>query len=152
MQNFVWAIAMIFLLSSCSEDEPTLTSCTEKVDIASLQFPQTWKLVKMTGSMINTETTGANMDWQETILLNADGTFTKTRDRNNETVEASGTYSFALTADLKIAELTLTYPSENNLIGSCYGLLIEKYLLFTQCKLTGTWSHCDGPGLEYEKQ
>jgi hypothetical protein len=106
----------------------------------------------MTGSMINTVTTGANMSWQETILLNADGTFTKTRDRNNETVEASGTYSFALTADLKIAELTLTYPSENNLIGSCYGLLIEKYLLFTQCKLTGTWSHCDGPGLEYEKQ
>jgi len=102
--------------------------------------------------MLNSETTGANMRWQETILLNADGTFIKHRDENNQATEAAGTYFLAPGGIEDSFELTLTYPSANMLIGSCYGQLVERYILQAKCKLIGTWSHCDGPGLEYEKQ
>jgi len=141
------------LLISCSEDTELLKeSCAGKVDLESQQFPQEWKLIKITGRMLNSETTGANMPWQETILLKVDGTFIKHREENNQANEASGTYSFALAGKEESIELTLAYPSTNILIGSCYGQLVEKYILQAKCKLIGTWSHCDGPGLEYEKQ
>ncbi len=106
----------------------------------------------MTGSMINSETTGENMSWQEYIRINADGTFTKHREQNNKTIEVSGTYSFELIDPDQSTELTLFYESESELIGNCYNQLMEKYILPSKCKLQGTWSYCDGPGLEYERQ
>lgn len=102
--------------------------------------------------MVNSETTGVDMPWQESILLKSDGMFTKNRDQNNQTTEVSGTYSFMLVGDEKWVELTLSYQSASSLIGSCYGPLVEKYYQPSKCKLQGTWSHCDGPGLEYERQ
>ncbi len=151
MQTLV-RVLIIGLLVSCSEDPDSLKeSCTGKIDLETQQFPQVWKLVKISGGMLNTETTGANMYWQETIQLNADGTFIKHREENNHASEASGTYSFALAGDQESIELTLTYSSARNLVVSCYGQLTEKYILQTKCKLVGTWTHCDGYGLYYEK-
>jgi hypothetical protein len=153
MQTLVMAMIVIGTLICCSEDiESSKDSCPGKVDLESQQFPQVWKLIKMTGSMRNSETTGANMQWQETIALNANGIFIKNRVENNLTYEASGTYTFALAGNKESIELTLTFLSSGSLIGSCYGQLIEKYMLEANCKLVGTWSHCDGPYLLYEKQ
>jgi arylsulfatase A-like enzyme len=36
-----------------------------------------WTLVSMSGSIPNSETTGAAMEWQEFYLFNTNGTFTK---------------------------------------------------------------------------
>jgi hypothetical protein len=151
MQTLIRAI-IIGLVISCSQDSELLNdSCAGKVDLEMQQFPQLWKLTKISGGMLNTETTGANMYWQETIQLNADGTFIKHRVENNIASEASGTYSFALAGDEQSVELTLTYTFTINLVVSCYGQLTEKYILLTKCKLIGTWAHCDGDGLHYEK-
>lgn len=149
MQTLV-RVLIIGLLVSCSDDS-LKESCTGKIDLETQQFPQLWKLTKISGGMINTETTGANMYWQETIQLNADGTFIKHREENNHASEASGTYSFALAGDQESIELTLTYSSASTLVVTCYGQLTEKYILQTKCKLIGTWAHCDGDGLHYEK-
>ena len=153
MKNFMCATLIATMIISCSENvETPLKSCTVKFDLESQQFPQTWKLVKMTGSMIDSERTGTDMDWQETLLLKQDGTFTKNRQQNNQLIEASGIYSFALAGDSESIELSLTYTFESSIITSCYGLLFEKYILISNCKLIGTWSHCDGQGLEYVRQ
>lgn len=154
MQKRILITTLIVMLFSCSKDvdEVIDESCLGEINLESQQFPQVWKLIKMTGNMVNSETTGANMSWQENIRLNADGTFTKHRERDNKTTEATGTYSFSLIDPDQSIELTLFYPSESELIGNCYGLLIENYILISKCKLSGTWSYCDGQGLDYERQ
>lgn len=154
MQKLILLVALILTLLSCSKEEDQVVneSCLGEINLESQQFPQVWRLIKMTGSMINSETTGENMSWQEYIRINADGTFTKHREQNNKTIEVSGTYSFELIDPDQSTELTLFYESESELIGNCYNQLMEKYILPSKCKLQGTWSYCDGPGLEYERQ
>jgi hypothetical protein len=49
--------------------------------------------------------------------------------------------------------LTLTFSSGKDLIGSCLSVTdSETYYFRTKCTMIGTWSWCDGPGLEYERQ
>jgi hypothetical protein len=145
---------LLGMLLSCSKDSDQVPdkSCLGEIKLEALKFPQTWTLIKVTGSMINSETTGTNMPWQESIALKSDGTFTKSRNQNNQITEASGTYAFMLAGSENSVELTLSYQTTSSLIGSCYGSLVEKYYQPSICKLLGTWSYCDGPGLEYEKQ
>ena len=107
----------------------------------------------MTGSMINSETTGENMAWQEIIELKADNTFSKTRRRDNKTKAASGGYSFNHDPMDNSVMLTLTYSSGKDLIGSCLSITeTETYYFRSKCTMFGTWSACDGPGLEYARQ
>ncbi len=152
MQRLI-CLAFIMSLLSCSKEPEVAVkeSCIGYINLETMSFPQKWKLVKMTGSMMNSETTGSNMSWQEYILLNRNGSFIKHREQNSQEQEATGTYSFSDTSNNTI-ELNLIYPTTGNLVGSCYGQTSEKYLLITQCKMVGTWQHCDGPGLEYEKE
>src|SRR6478736_5108346 len=160
MKKLSFVIIATSLLLSCSKGhEPTPNEeeefCSGEIDLSEGQFPQTWKLVKMTGGMINSETTGVDMAWQEVIVLNSGGAFTKTRKRDNVMTEASGTYKFerSLGGDPAYIGLILTYSFENELIGSCQSILRqETYMLKSKCKLVGTWSACDGPGLEYTRQ
>lgn len=161
MKKLLFAILATGFLFSCSRgDEPTLSEedfCSEEINLLEEQFPypQAWKLVKMSGSMVNSETTGFNMAWQEYILLNEDGTFRKTRTEDNKTKDALGSYTFeqSLGGDPATIGLILSYNSDSDLIGSCQSnLLQETYILKSKCKLVGTWSACDGPGLEYTRQ
>lgn len=108
---------------------------------------QTWKLVKMTGSLQNSEATGNEMAWQETIQL-ANGSFEKIRIENGSSAKISGRYEFSEEADGRY--LILTYSSSSELIGNCTGDLKEYYRLLSEEKLQGTWLACDGPGLEYQ--
>ena len=124
-----------------------LNACSGEV----AHFPQKWQLTRMRGSMVSSETTGADMQWQESILLNSDNTFIKTRKLNGETIESSGTYTVTTNEMDKSVKLTLLYQWDTRLVGNCFGEpLKEAYVLDSTCKLRGTWAMCDGPGLEYE--
>ena len=103
----------------------------------------------MSGSIPNSETTGAAMEWQEYYLFNNDGTFTKSRIRNKIETKATGTYTTINNQYGKYLELT--YPNDNELIGNCLGDLKEELYFKANNTLSSGWTACDGPGLEYQK-
>ena len=130
------SLLSIGLLFSCSkEDQKVVTA----------DYPQKWQLVKMTGAMINSETTGKDMDWQEYYLLNSDGTFLKSHERNGQLKQGSGTYMRGE------KYISLTYTQGVELIASCTSAQnLEQLCIVSSTKMVGTWNACDGPGLEYQ--
>jgi arylsulfatase A-like enzyme len=54
---------------------------TKPVKIDSTGYFGKWTLVSMSGSIPNSETTGATMEWQEFYLFNTNGTFTKSEKK-----------------------------------------------------------------------
>ncbi|MBK5192247.1 MAG: hypothetical protein JJE07_03390 [Flavobacteriaceae bacterium] len=137
----------------------TIYSCTKETDdmVTKLEYTGKWELVKMTGSFIGSETTGSDMEWQETYIINEDETFVKTRVRGDSTTFASGTYELKDVEESgnmgpAIKDIELFYDIENNIIGNCYSNKTIEYLFFSSDhRLINTWNACDGPGLEYVK-
>jgi hypothetical protein len=127
-----------------------LLSCTkEEVKKEPNGYPQKWELVKMTGSMINIETTGAEMSWQEFYVFHEDGTFIKSREQEGNVLEASGTYSYSNKPDEQF--ILITYQTGLNLKASCLADPSQERLnIISPEKLVGTWNICDGPILEYK--
>ena len=157
MKKNLLLVFIVALLNSCSTGEVKPDAdedfCSGQIDPGEEQFPQTWTLVKMSGSIKDSEATGTKMAWQEVITLTPDKTFLKTRVRNSKTSHASGIFTMEKNSVDSRYELILSYPSEGELLGSCQSQeLREVYILESNCKLTGTWSACDGPGLEYKRQ
>ncbi|MFP2995597.1 hypothetical protein ABN763_06785 [Spongiivirga sp. MCCC 1A20706] len=136
---------LVFLFGSV-----VMFSCNENDALRNEELPQSWKLVKMTGSFQGSETTGDEMAWQETIVFNLNGTFIKTRVRDESTTSASGVFTPADPESGNI--IVLTYNESNILRASCSGDLTE-HLGVTEdgTVLYGTWNACDGPGLEYRR-
>jgi len=151
MKNLLVTFLAICTLLSCSKQEDLDQNqlAPKQVVFDAEKYPQKWQLVKMNGSIPNSETTGAAMEWQEYYLLNSDGTFKKLRERDGALTEVSGTYVYE---DLKDGKyLILTYGANNSLIGSCTSSELKETLwLKPGNKLWSTWSYCDGPGLEYQ--
>jgi hypothetical protein len=126
------------------------SSCTKETEeITTTNYDEKWTLVKMSGSLINSVSTGVAMEWQEYYLLKNDGTFSKSRIRNEVETKVSGTYTIIYYQDKK--HLELTYPIDNDIIGNCSGDLKEELYFTSNNTLSSTWSACDGPGLEYLK-
>jgi len=134
-------------------------SCTKETDdmAETLEYTGEWQLVKMTGNFAGSETTGLNMEWQETYNLNEDDTFTKTRVRGDSTTNVSGTY---ILSDAKNYEfpnnvqmfLELNHSSQI-IIESCRSSSNLEHLYFnTNNRLLSLVEQCDGPGLEYVKR
>ena len=117
-------------------------------DLTMQQNEQNWKLIKMTGSFIGSETTGSAMEYQENINLKSDSSFIKVRTNNSNIQSASGTYTILELEDGMYLELS--YSTESVLLGNCTGNLKEVYWIVSDNQLNGTWMACDGPGLEYE--
>ncbi len=137
MKNLSFIFLIIVLLGSC------------KKEFDNDQYPQKWKLVKMSGQLSNANTSGNDMAWQEFYLLNSNGTFTKSRERDGQQTEASGNFKIKDLSDGKY--LVLNYNSISSLIGSCTSNYSETLWVRSENKMTGTWSYCDGPGLEYDR-
>jgi hypothetical protein len=140
MKHLIILIAFLSVFNSCSKDA---------VPADSSGYYGKWTLVKMSGTLANSVTTGAAMEWQEFYLFNTNGTFTKSRERNGFKISISGTYTATNHPDGIYFELT--YHNESELIGSCYGNLKEELYLTANNSLSSTWKNCDGPGLEYKK-
>lgn len=140
MKTSFLLLLIIFATFSCSKDENFDTD----------KYPQKWALVRMYGQIPTSETTGKNMEWQEYYFLKSDGSFFKHRERNGIDYEGSGSFTFVYETGEKF--LILTYDSVNVIIGSCDANQTESLWLKSDSKLVGTWSYCDGPGLEYERE
>ena len=138
------------LLSSCSK---------ESEDLDFQEYEGKWELVKMHGNIPDSETTGDDMEWQEIYVLNRDGTFLKTRVRNNITIASAGTYTVLdsspeeMTGITAEAYIILNHNSESGIIATCESSSHREYLYFaTREVMISTYAQCDGPGLEYRKQ
>ncbi|EDP98594.1 hypothetical protein U8527_21520 [Kordia algicida OT-1] len=141
MKKLFLVLITVGLLYSCNNDDD---------DVAVNDILGTWKLVEMSGSILNWQTTGADMDWQETYTLNTNGTFMKTRVQNGTTTQASGTFTFIEgTADGNVIDFT--FDSDNDIIANCSAELVERMYLESDDTFFSGWIACDGPGLKYEK-
>ena len=140
MKYFVILVAFFSVFYSCSKDAVTTDNTG---------YYGKWTLVKMSGSIANSETTGAAMEWQEFYLFDTNGTFTKSRERNAIKTSISGTYAATTHSDGMYLELI--YPNDSEIIGNCYGNLKEELYIAENNTLSNTWKSCDGPGLEYKK-
>lgn len=141
MKNLLAILAFILLATSCAD--PIL----EKT-IIDYVHPESWVLVKMTGSFSGSETTGDNMEWQEAYLLNRDNTFSKIRVKDGIKKVETGTYNW-IENNNGSKTLELTYPTYNALIGNCTSEPKEYLHLNNDNLLFSSWAACDGPGLYY---
>jgi hypothetical protein len=115
MNKLYFTIIAIFILISCSEPDTSSFEDTE------LQFvDQKWELVRMTGSMVDSTTTGAAMEWQEYYVFSADGTFQKIRTRDSVVTKAAGTFEVAEYENDDTDYLELRYTEGLELIGNCF--------------------------------
>ncbi|MBL7561238.1 hypothetical protein JAO71_15710 [Olleya sp. YSTF-M6] len=136
MKNKILFLMIIGVLFSCNNNDDNDTEN---------ELLGNWKLIQMTGSIPNSETSGAEMDWQETYVLNANGTFLKSRERDGITTEVSGTYNF------NEPLIELNFDTESEIIGSCTSNMKETMNLQSETIFLSSWEACDGPGLKYEK-
>lgn len=128
-----------------------LIAC-QKVEVEQVDgnaYPQTWQLVRYSGSIPNSSKTGADLPMQETYVFQADSSFLKTRRQDGQVTEASGVFSLKNLLDGRY--LILTYATASPLIGACTLLPQETLALKGDDTLANTWLACDGPGLEYKK-
>ena len=132
------ALIIIAMLCSCSNDDDCVTQAT---------LVGEWKLIQMSGSIPDSETTGSDMEWQESYRFFKDGNFLKTRETEGSVEELTGTYSF----NEDPRSLELTYGKESQIIGSCQSDLKENLFFSSNNVLSSTWNQCDGPSLDYEK-
>ena len=141
MKKQILFLMIIGILFSCDKNDDDINLETEIIG--------NWELIQMTGSIPNSETTGTDMEWQETYQLNNDGTFQKSRDRDGVITEISGTYNIIDLSDGKYLEFI--FNDESQIIGSCYSGLKDEMFFQSENIFSSTWSACDGPGLVYEK-
>nr|WP_294924565.1 hypothetical protein [uncultured Flavobacterium sp.] len=144
MKKTVIVFILMLSLISCSND-----SDDSKSKVA-IDYYGKWTLVKMSGSIPNSETTGSKMDWQESYVFNTDGTFTKIRLRDNITTKSSGT--FVIQKEDDYISFSLKHSKNNEIIGNCSGGDLSEFLSINKENLLqSSWSACDGPGLFYDK-
>ena len=147
MKSFLPLFLLVFILFACSKQEDLNVETTQS---ASDQYPQKWQLISMSGNIANAKpTTGTGMAWQEYYLLNADGSFAKTRVQDGTSTEASGTFS--LENINSESYLVFTYKTNSPIIGSCTSDLTEVLAIRSSDSMYSTWLACDGPGLEYKR-
>lgn len=127
------------------------SSCSSKDDVATIDHEGKWQLTEMNGSIPNSKTMGSEMEWQEFYLLNADGTFKKSRERDGVITEVNGTYSLVDSSNENLLEFV--YETGNNIIGTCNPDILKEVMHFQSENIfSSTWQQCDGPGLKYEKR
>ncbi|MGS2764117.1 hypothetical protein [Sinomicrobium sp. M5D2P9] len=142
-------VFLAFLFFSCSNDDDDSSGVDNP--LLNRPYPQEWKLFQMTGSFgQDSVTTGEDMQWQETYILNEDDTFVKTRVTDNDTLTGEGT--FVMVQDDVQTGISLTFPDDSNsIIGTCSADNKEFLRLNTkENTLLNNWQDCDGPGLFYE--
>jgi hypothetical protein len=131
-----------------------ILSCSNPDDFGldSTQFiytDQKWELVRMTGNIEGSETTGDEMEWQESYVFSPNGTFLKTRTTDTEFSEATGTFEVIEKDEDMEHYLNLTYETGKTILGSCNGDGAEVLRYLSLKRIANTWNMCDGPGLEY---
>ena len=134
-------LILIIILVSCSSDEAVATG--------DVDYFGNWELTKMSSAFTPAISFSNALEWKESYDFNENGTFTKTRLRDNKSITVSGTY--VVTKTPNEIQFELTYEKDNDIIGSCSAEPKEILFINSSKKLFSTWQNCDGPDLEYEK-
>lgn len=135
-------ILVVFItLFSCSDEEE------KSSDLQAQSEPVKLELVAMSGQMRGSQTTGDAMEWQEYFLLKNDMKFEKVLQRDGKEYRSTGTFEIVMINSDK--HLRFTHDTKNEAYGNCTGDNIELLRYTSSNELTGSWSACDGPDLEY---
>lgn len=155
MKNIIFIFVTLFIVSCSSEKKHIPISEPAKDDtVADLSVknpPQQYKLVQMSTMIINSETNGEEMPYQETYLLNEDLSFVKTRKQEGVTSSASGTFQ-KIRNTYNENLLIFTYDSDSELIENCLNNYEERLRIVEEDNLQGTANACDHPSKLYEKE
>ena len=122
MKKISFIFSLFVVISSCSKSD---------ID----NFPQKWQLA-------------TQMAYQESYILNSDGTFIKTRELNGTITKASGTFQFEKTNQGKL--FLLDFATQDPIIESCSGTR-EILSVKSDKILLSTWPECDGSSLEFHR-
>lgn len=154
MKNFLFILSIVVFSSCTSERKQVQNSDSAEDDIVAdlsvENLPQKYKLVQMSSMMVNSETSGDDMPYQETYLLNEDMTFLKSRKQEGVTTSASGIFK-KIVNDYGENLLIFTYTSDSNLIENCLNNYEERLRIVEDDNLNGTANACDHPSKLYEK-
>ncbi|NAY93336.1 hypothetical protein GTQ34_15605 [Muricauda sp. JGD-17] len=143
MKRF-YTYILLFIFFSCSN------SNKDEIVFDSNVFPQHWELTGMSTGLSGDFLEGDDLPWRETILLEKDNRFVKTRLVDNQKNEAGGVFDFSIVNDEMY--LVLNYDVETDLIESCgTENLVETLFMPSIISLIGGSAPCDGPGLFYER-
>ncbi|MFD1605196.1 hypothetical protein ACFSJW_01235 [Flavobacterium artemisiae] len=142
MKRIVTLFILVLTLVSCSNDEAIATG--------DVDYFGNWKLTKMSSAFTPAISFSSGLEWEESYDFNENGTFTKTRLRDNKSITVSGTYSITITQ--KEIQFELVYEKDNDIIGSCSSDPKEILYINSSKKMYSTWQNCDGPELVYEKE
>ncbi|MFD2828383.1 hypothetical protein ACFSYG_18035 [Leeuwenhoekiella polynyae] len=129
------------LFVSCTDDNGTTADLVQQETSVELN------LVKMSGQVRGSETTGDEMSWQETYTLGSGMRFKKVRKSDENTLISEGDFDIVMINSDKY--LKFVHDSDSELIGNCTGDKIELLKYTSSDSLESTWNACDGPGLQY---
>ncbi|WP_431129817.1 hypothetical protein [Flagellimonas flava] len=136
---------LFFFLFSCSN------SARDDLIFDSNIFPQRWELTGMSTGLSGGLLEGDDLPWTETIVLEKDSRFFKTRLLDNEESEGKGIFDFSEINNEMY--LILNYDTGTDLIESCGNEnQTETFFMPSVTALIGGSAPCDGPGLFYERK
>ncbi len=139
----IQSILLLLVLTcfACSEEE------AKSADLQTKNEPVRLELVAMSGQLRGSEITGDAMEWQEYFLLKNDMKFEKVQVREGKKASSSGTFEIVMINGDK--HLEFKHNTKNDVYGNCTGNKVELLRYTGPSELQGSWSACDGPGLEY---
>jgi hypothetical protein len=128
----------------------SLISCNREDGFDPDLYPQKWQLVKIYYGIVNSESTGDDLEWQEYYILYKNNSFTKSRLQEGVLYEATGTFKYVNSEEGEYLELS--YPVDSGIISNCSEEPVERLLVKSDDYIIGnSWLACDGPGLEYKR-
>ena len=107
-------------------------------------------LTEMSGNFPNSTVNSENMLWQESYILNPDGRFLKTRERDSVVTHSNGTYEYSEISGERF--IVFSHETESVIIGNCTGNKKEHLAVRSNNTFFNTWLACDGPSLLYRRE
>ena len=142
--RWFYACFLLSIFSSCS------STTDNETNFDGNSFPQRWQLMGMSTGISGGFLEGQDLPCAETILLQKDGSFVKTRWLDDEKKEGSGLFEFNKIGGETY--LVLDYEAETDLIENCTKEnRVEALFMPSTNSLTGGAAPCDGPGFYYER-
>lgn len=135
------AALLLSLFISCTDDNGTTA------DLVQQEISVELNLVKMSGQIRGSETTGEDMSWQETYILGSEMRFKKIRKTDEGSSTSEGKFDIVMINSDKY--LKFIHDADSELVGNCTGDKIELLKYTSSDSVESTWNACDGPGLMY---
>ncbi|MEH6657118.1 hypothetical protein [Leeuwenhoekiella marinoflava] len=132
---------IVSLFVSCADENDTTA------DLVQQEISVELNLVKMSGQIRGSETTGEEMSWRETYTLGPGMRFKKVRKSEGKTLTSEGFFDIVMINSDKY--LKFVHDSDSELVGNCTEDKTELLKYTSSDSLESTWSACDGPGLQY---